>query len=191
MFRFLLTFCTGLVLLVGLPATAYADEPTSPLPDYRVQPGDLLRISVWREADLQREVRVRPDGGFTFPLAGSIDALNRTADELRDDIVLKLKPYLPNPVVTVSLQEMSGNRIYVIGRVNRPGEFVMIRPVTVLQALAMAGGLTPYADEEGIQVLRGSGVDEVSIPFDYAQVQLGQQLEQNRVLLPGDVVIVP
>ena len=181
------------VLLLSLlfaTATAWA-ESNSPVDGYQIQPGDVLAVSVWREPDLEREILVRPDGGFAFPLAGDVQAQGRTVEELRGVLVEKLSRYVPDPVVTVSLQQMTGNRIYVLGRVNRPGEFTVVRPVTVLQALAMAGGLTPYAEEETIQVLRGAGANQQSMPFNYAEVSQGVGLEQNMLLIPGDVVMVP
>ncbi|MEM7565070.1 MAG: polysaccharide biosynthesis/export family protein [Pseudomonadota bacterium] len=179
------------IVLAGWAMTAESSDVGSGFSEYRVQPGDLLLITVWREDELRRELRVRPDGGFAYPLAGDLRATGLTVEDLRQEITEKLLPYLPNPVVTVSLREITGNRIYVIGRVNRPGEFSMVRPVNVIQALAMAGGLTPYADEEGIRILRGQGDDQKTMRFDYSEVQAGRQLVQNRLLLPGDVVIVP
>lgn len=178
-----------LFLLLLVPA-AWAEQG-SPVDGYQIQPGDVLAVSVWREPDLERELLVRPDGGFAFPLAGDIQAQGMTVEQLRGELVKKLSRYVPDPVVTVSLQQMTGNRIYVLGRVQRPGEFSVVRPITVLQALAMAGGLTPYADEETIQVLRGAGADLQSMPFNYAAVAEGQGLEQNILLQAGDVVMVP
>jgi polysaccharide biosynthesis/export protein len=183
----LISILLAAFLLLG---NVHADQD-SPVAGYLVQPGDLLMISVWHEPDLEREVLVRPDGGFAFPLAGDVQAKDRTVEQLREALVAQLERYLPDPVVTVSLKQMTGNRIYVLGRVNRPGEFTIVRPVTVVQALAMAGGLTPYADEEAIQLLRGSGVNEQSIRFNYADVAAGKGLEQNLLLRAGDVVMVP
>lgn len=173
-----------------LGAQALADEQSA-LADYQVQPGDFLDVSVWREPDLEREILVRPDGRFAFPLAGDVQAQGQTITQLRETLTEKLQRFVPDPVVTVSLKQMTGNRIYVLGRVSKPGEFTMLRPVNVLQALAMAGGLTPYADEKDIQILRGSGADQQSLPFNYADVQRGKGLGQNVLLQPGDVVMVP
>ena len=143
------------------------------------------------EEELQRETLVRPDGGISFPLVGDINAEGRTAVALTAEITEKLVRFIPDPVVTVTVAQAAGNRLYVLGEVARPGEFAMSRPVNVLQALAMAGGLTPYADRDSIQVLRGSGDQQKAMPFDYADVAGGRSLEQNIQLQPGDVVMVP
>jgi polysaccharide export outer membrane protein len=159
---------------------------------YGIQPGDVLEIMVWREPDLQREILVRSDGGITFPLAGDISARGWTTSRLTEVLTKKLSEYIPDPVVTVSVKEMAGNKIYVIGKVNQPGEFTLLRPTTVLQALSMAGGVTPYADEDNIKVVRGEGLpDQKTFQFDYSDVKRGKGLEQNVILEPGDVVVVP
>ncbi|MGB5835272.1 MAG: polysaccharide biosynthesis/export family protein, partial [Thiohalocapsa sp.] len=119
---------------------------------YGLQPGDVIRVSVWREEQLDQGVLVRPDGGISFPLAGDLDAEGKTIDEVTAAIAERLSEFIPNPVVTVSLQENTGNRIYVTGRVNQPGVFLINRPVDVMQALAMAGGLTPFADRDAIKI---------------------------------------
>lgn len=175
------------LLILSTAARAAGDDVAG----YGIQPGDVLEISVWNEPELQREVLVRPDGGISFPLVGDLDATGLTVPQLSDAITGRLDRFIPNPAVTVSVRQIAGNRIYVLGRVNRPGEFPVMRPVSVLQALSMAGGLTPYAEREDIKVLRGGGDDQVSMPFDYSAVERGEALEQNIVLQPGDVVVVP
>ena len=121
---------------------------------YIIQPGDVLEISVWKEPDLQREVLVRPDGSISFPLVGDIDVNNQSIEGLSKEITDKIAGYIADPVITVSLKQMMGNRIYVLGKVNTPGEFSVIRNVDVLQALSMAGGLNPFAKSNKIQILR-------------------------------------
>ena len=182
----------ALALLAGffVASPGYSYEPT-PQAGYLVQPGDLLTISVWREPDLQRELLVRPDGWFAFPLADEIMAEGRTVAQLRETLTQKLSKFVPDPVVTVSLKQMSGNRVYVVGRVQKPGEFTLVRPLNVMQVLAMAGGLTPYALSEEIKVLRGAGADQVLLPFNYKNVLQGVGLEQNVVVQSGDVILVP
>lgn len=179
------------VTLLTLVASTIAFAEEGAPPSYGIQPGDVLDVSVWREPDLQREVLVRADGGISFPLVGDISATGMSVAELSKAISSKLEKFIPDPVVTVSLRQMAGNKIYVLGRVNRPGEFAVIRPVSVLQALAMAGGLTPYADEKKIRILRGEIPDQQSMDFNYRSVERGEQLEQNIVLQPGDVIVVP
>ncbi len=157
---------------------------------YGVQPGDILSVSVWKEEGLQQEALVRPDGGISFPLVGEIAAKGRTLTELGEEISKRISKYIPDPVVTVSLAQNLGNRIYVIGKVNKPGEFMVNRYVDVVQALSMAGGMNPFANGKKIQILRRSGEKQTAIPFSYQAVERGD-LKQNIVLQPGDVVLVP
>ena len=159
---------------------------------YGIQPGDILEISVWKEPDLQRQVLVRPDGGVSFPLAGNILAVGLTVEQLREEVTSRLSRYIPDLVVTVTVQEIVGNKIYVIGQVNRPGEFVMNPRVDVLQALSMAGGLTAFASLNDILVLRRSvNGRQQAFEFRYGDVVKGRELEQNILLTGGDVVVVP
>lgn len=159
--------------------------------EYRIGPEDVLMISVWKEPDLQREVLVRPDGGITFPLAGDIIAAGKTPKELQDEITSRIKTYIPGAVVTVSVTKLTGLRIYVIGKVKNPGQFVIGRYVDVLQALTLAGGITPYASEKNIKVLRRRDGKEITMPFNYSAVKDGRNLEQNIQLENDDVVVVP
>jgi polysaccharide export outer membrane protein len=158
---------------------------------YRIQPGDVLTISVWKEKDLQSEVLVRPDGGLSFPLAGTLHADGKTVDELQTMLEERLRKFVPDALVTVSVKEIGGNRIYVIGKVNRPGEFPFSRPLDVMQALSLAGGATPYAALNDIQVLRRESRKQIAIPFRYGAVERGRDLEQNIELQSGDTVVVP
>ena len=172
------------------PSAAPAAPMVADTP-YQIQPGDILQISVWKEKDLDREVLVRPDGGLTFPLAGNLQATGKTIDELRKDIETRLTRYIPGPVVTVAAKQTLGHKIYVVGKVNRPGEYVATRFVDVMQALGMAGGLNPYAKANGIVILRRMNGVESSIRFRYGQVEDGKKLKQNILLQSGDVVVVP
>lgn len=158
---------------------------------YRLHAGDSITVSVWKELDLQRKVMVRPDGRFSFPLAGEVQAAGRTPDEVRIDIEGKLKKFIPEAVVTVITEDFAGNRVYVIGQVNKPGMFIMNPQLTVLQALSLAGGSTPFAKLDDISILRGTGAGQKSLPFRYNQVVEGKSLQQNIALESGDVVVVP
>lgn len=183
---------SALIAVLGLAASLAPSASTAAADaDYVLQAGDLVNVSVWREPDLDRTLLIRPDGGISFPLAGDLMAAGKTVDQLTSDIVAKLTQYIPTPVVTVTLQENLGNRIYVAGRVARPGVYLVNQAVTVVQALAMAGGVTPFADLKDIKILRREGDLERAIPFNYKQVERGQRLEQNIVLKPGDTVLVP
>jgi polysaccharide export outer membrane protein len=158
---------------------------------YEVQPSDLLRVSVWREPELTQDVLVRPDGGFSFPLAGEMNARGKTTEELRLELIERLGRYIPDLVVTVAVLEVRGNKIYVIGQVNDPGEFVVNPRVDVMQALSLAGGTTAFASPSEIFVLRRDGGEQRRMPFNFSNVLRGRDLEQNVLLRSGDVVVVP
>lgn len=159
--------------------------------DYHVQPGDVLHVSVWKEEGLDHEVLVRPDGGFSFPLAGDIDAVGKTVEQLRQEITDRLARYIPGLVVTVSVRQINGNKVYVLGQVNNPGEFVMNPRIDVMQALSIAGGTTAFASTNNIFVLRRQNGRQVALPFRLDDVVRGRNLEQNILLESGDVVVVP
>lgn len=173
-------------LIGGTAATAQNAEAT-----YRVRPGDKLFISVWKEEGLAQTVIVRPDGGITFPLAGEINAGNKTISAITEEIRTRLVRFIPEALVTVDVAELRGARVYIIGQVGMPGEFVMVSDLDVIQALSMAGGLTAFASPGDIRILRRGANGQTAIPFDYSAVIRGRNLEQNLTLEDGDVVIVP
>jgi len=159
--------------------------------EYRIGPEDVLHISVWKEEDLDRKVLVRPDGGVSFPLVGDIQVSGRTPLEVQDEIRSRLQRYVPDAEVTVSVDKISGYTVFVLGEVNNPGQFTLGRYVDVAQALTLAGGTTPYANERNMQVLRRQDGREVTYRFDFRDIKRGKQLEQNIILQSGDVVVVP
>jgi polysaccharide export outer membrane protein len=160
-------------------------------PGYEVQPGDLLQVSVWKEQDLDRQVLVRPDGGFSFPLAGDVNAIGKTVDQLRGELTERLSRFIPDLFVTVAVLEINGNKVYVIGQVSQPGQFVVNPRVDVIQALSLAGGTTAFASPNDIFVLRREGNAQRRLPFNFGEVARGKNLEQNIILRSGDVVVVP
>jgi polysaccharide export outer membrane protein len=180
---------------VAMADAVFADYPigagNAPGGDYTIGPEDLLQIDVWKEKDLQREVLVRPDGWITFPLVGNIEAKGKTAQQVQDEISSRLRKYIPDPDVTVSVKKVAGYKIFVIGKVGKPGEFSVGRYVDVLQALTLAGGLTPFADDSNIRILRRQGGKDAVFHFDYSDVRKGRNLEQNIILRSGDTVVVP
>lgn len=187
-----LFFVFGPAIAAETKAAAPVSEAPSVDKDYVIQAGDILEISVWREKDLEKVVLVRPDGGINFPLIGEVTATGKTVEQLQNELATKLKKYVPDPVVTVSVKQALGNKIYVIGKVNHPGEIVTNRNMDVMQALSVAGGLTPYASENKIKILRRDENGEIkSIPFKYSNVEKGKDLEQNIILRGGDIVVVP
>jgi polysaccharide export outer membrane protein len=166
--------------------------PTAPAiaASYRIGPGDKLRIEVYKDPQLSQSLQVRPDGKITLPLLGDLDATGQTPIALRDSIAGKLKEFMTNPVVTVIVVEASPATAYVVGEVNRPGAITMpTGPVTVLQALAMAGGLKDFADSKNIRILRSSTVfGTQAISFNYRDaIRGGTAL----YLHAGDTVVVP
>jgi polysaccharide export outer membrane protein len=183
----------SLLLAMPLPAALlHAAETAAALPDsYLIQPGDVLQISVWKEPELQQEVIVRPDGGVSFPLSGDLQAAGKSAESLRNELRERLGKQILDPEVTVSVKIANGNRIFVVGKVNRPGEFPLVRPTDVMQALGLAGGATPFAAVNSIRVLRREGDRQVVIRFRYDDVAKGRHLEQNILLRSGDTVVVP
>lgn len=158
---------------------------------YQIQPGDVLQISVWKETDLQAEVLVRPDGGISFPLAGDMHVEGSTIAEISQALGDRIKKYIPDPVVTVATKTIGGNHVYVVGKVNRPGEFPFSRPVDVMQALSLAGGTTPFAALSDIRILRRENGKQVAIRFDYTDIEDGKALDKNIQLQSGDTVVVP
>ena len=187
----ILTLCLVMVLTSASadePADAGAQRIRAP---YTLNPGDILSISVWKEQDLQRQVIVRPDGAFSFPLTGDIQAEGRSIEQIRQAVAKRLEKFIPDPVVTVAVEGLGGNKVYVIGQVNRPGDFDASGQVDVMQALSMGGGTTTFANVDDIKILRRVGNKLIAIPFDYKDVEKGKRLNQNIVLEPGDVVVVP
>jgi len=183
------SLCVAMASLAGLSTAAHAQQ--SPGLEYRIGPEDVLHISVWKEEDLDRMVLVRPDGGVSFPLVGDLQVSGRTPLEVQDEIRSRLARYVPDAEVTVSVDEISGYTVFVLGEVNSPGQFTLGRYVDVVQALTLAGGTTPYAAEKNIQILRRQDGKEVVYRFNFRDIKRGRSLAQNVVLQSGDVVVVP
>ncbi len=158
---------------------------------YRVKPGDELNVSVWGEEDLNQKVLIRPDGGFSFPLAGDLMANGKSVEQIRVEISERLAKFIPNLVATVSVATINGNRVYVIGQVNDPGTFIMNPRLDVMQALSVAGGTTPFAKVDEIKIIRRTARGQVMLNFSFTDVSKGRNLDQNVLLESGDVVLVP
>ncbi len=177
-----------LVLLISLMSigSALAVDAT-----YRLKAGDALNISVWGEETLQKDTKVLPDGSITFPLAGRIDVAGATAAEVEKRVTAKLTTYLPDPQVTVVVSSTEGNRIFILGKVLKPGPVPMTGPMTVMQALSLTGGFDKFADLGAIKVLRNGKDGQIVLPIDYNALIKGQKLESNIVLNAGDTILVP
>ena len=128
---------------------------------------------------------------MSFPLAGSIQTKGKTVEQLEVLVKQRLERFIPDPVVTVTIDQIMGNDVYVIGQVNRPGQFLPVARIDVTQALSLAGGTTPFAQLGNIKILRRVNGKLIAIPFDYGDIEKGKRLNQNIILEPGDVVVVP
>lgn len=159
--------------------------------NYKVGPGDVIEISVWRDESLIRKIVVPPDGIIAFPLIGDINIQGMTVADIRNIVTEKLNAYIQDAVVSVMLLEINSMRAYVIGKVNKPGAFPILMDTTVMQMLSMAEGLNPFASERYIHILRTVDNATVKLPFNYREVLKGENLEQNIVLQQGDVIVVP
>jgi len=182
------------VLVTPLSAAGKDDKKPAPVPpsaadEYRLGAGDKLRIEVYKDAQLSQSVQVRPDGKITLPLVGDVEANNRTPLELRDTITTALKEYMTNPVVTVIVVEATAATAYVMGEVYHPGAVNLQAPLTVLQALAMAGGLKDFADAKNIRIIRKSSTGVQTIDFNYKEAV--KSMRAPIYLRPGDTVVVP
>lgn len=179
----------GTALAQDQTSTAEAERPGGTV--YLIRSGDVLSIAVWKEPDLAADVVVRPDGGFSFPLAGDVQAAGNSVEEVRILLGQSLRRYLSDPVITVAVKQSGGSRIFVVGKVNRPGDFLLSGPLDVMQALGLAGGATPFASLNDIQVLRRENGKTQAISFRYRDIERGRRLEQNILLQAGDTVVVP
>lgn len=160
--------------------------------DYKIHPGDKIVVGVYDDPKLlPQELTIAPDGKFSFPLIGDVIAKGKSQDQLRVEMETRLKKYIADPSVTLAVTDVKGNVTYVIGQVNKPGSIEMNPAVTVLQALAIAGGLNAYAKGDNIIVIRNTPSGQGVLRFHYGLVTSGRALEQNIELQSGDVVVVP
>ena len=198
-----------LIMLVGLPLAAQAQpsaqgSPTPAAgadasaaqaaaadPSYIIGADDVLDISVWKEPDVSRSVPVRPDGKISLPLVSDVQAAGLTPTQLAADLTTRLKKFLNDPQVTVVVTAINSRRIYIVGEVARPGAFPLLPNMTVLQALADAGGFTTFANTKKIHVLRTINGKQTEFPFEYREVLEGNKTSENITLLPGDEIVVP
>lgn len=186
-------FTRRAIRLACLALAASLQSPTLLAATYLVNPGDILRVDVWNEDSLSSEVRVRPDGAISLPMAGEIDTSQSTPEQVAQAISTALMEFMKDePRVVVSVLEATGNRVFVIGKVERPGAYPLLADTDVMQALALAGGLNAFAAENGIRILRRRpDGTQIAIPFEYARVKAGKDLESNITLRSRDVVVVP
>ena len=177
-------FCLVLVAVLAIGSVIHA-EP------YHIGPGDVLEISVWRDETLSRELIVPPDGILSFPLIGDVNVASMSVPQIREAIKKKLSEYVPDASVAVILKQINSLNAFVIGQVKNPGTFAITMETRVMHLLSMAQGLTPFAAERDIHILRNKNNKTEKIPFDYKEVLKGNNLEQDILLLRGDIVVVP
>lgn len=181
-----------LTLLVSLFLSGFALAAGITGSGYKLGPEDVIEISVWGDKDLIREVVVRPDGGISFPLVGDLKAGGLTVDQLRKEIKDKISEYVPDAPVTVIVNKVLSPKVFVMGKVKNPGVFILGQDMTVVQALAMSGGLSPFAETGSIVVIRKTkNGSQKAIHFDYDEIADGKDLNRNISLEPGDTVVVP
>ncbi len=183
LFLFFIIFFFSLVS----PSNLTAKEDVS----YLIGPEDVLEISVWKDPELTKQVIVRPDGRISFPLIGEVEAGGHTVKFLEDKLKKQISEYIPDAMLTVIVIQVNSIKIYVVGKVARPGEYRIGRAINVMQALSLAGGLSPFADANSILILRSEKGSQNKIPFNYKELKKGEKLEQNIILETGDVIVVP
>lgn len=165
---------------------------TQPNGSFIIGNDDLLAISVWKEADLTRQIPVRSDGKISLPLIGEIQATGRTPSQLEQDIALKLRSYISDPQVSVIVQEIRSLKFNILGQVGKPGSYPLNTGTTIVDAIATAGGFRDFAKKKGVYVLRqGAAGDHSRFPFNYQDFIKGKNTERNLVLKPHDTVVVP
>ncbi len=201
--RMALALLVGLVpalllsLLVDVWAQGVAEGPYAPQPgspyggSYIVGKGDVLEVNVWREPMLSGEAIVRNDGMISLTLVGEVEAAGRTTSDLKEEIQARLKKFIGDPVVTVMLKTPASQKFYVIGEVKTPGEFDLVKEMTVVQGIARAGGFTEWADKDGIIVLRRTDGAEQRLPVRYKDIVKGKDMSQNLMLRANDTIVVP
>lgn len=180
----------------SVPATAEAaaaPRPSDPaVPSgYVIGADDLLSIVFWKDKDMSAEARVRPDGRIALPLINEVQAAGLTPEELQKKITEESRKYMEDASITIVVREINSRRVFITGEVSKPGPYALTSPITVMQLIAVAGGLRDYADSKNITIMRSEGGKQLSLKFNYKEVASGKNLNQNIELRPGDTVVVP
>jgi polysaccharide export outer membrane protein len=202
--RLLVSSALGVVFLAGAvsaqtpaarPTSAPAGSPAAPgvatPADYVIGPDDQLSIVFWRDKDMSSDVTVRPDGKISLPLLNDIVAAGLTPDQLREKITEQAKQYVEEPNASVVVRQINSRKVFITGQVNKPGPYALTGPTTVLQLIAMAGGVNDFAKSQDIVVMRVENGRPVTYPFNYKDLARRKNLKQNIDLKPGDTVVVP
>jgi len=177
------------------PAAPRAPQPARPpleRPSYAIMPGDVLRVSVWKEPDLTGEVTVRPDGKITLPLLGDVEVVGRSPQQLGVELGEGLRRFVEDPRVTVAVAQANSARFYIIGQVSKPGVYPLTGRISIMQALSLAGGFLPFAKRDKVAIVRDTNGIQTRIPVNYEKLEKGKNLQQQNVLLQaGDTIVVP
>ena len=191
----------GLVDLSAQPRTPSTRGPQTPVPtvnpvavlpaEYLIGPEDVLGIVFWREPDMSGDVTVRPDGKISLPVIGTVQAAGLRPDDLQRQVQAAAAKYITDPNISIVVRTINSRKIFVTGLVTRPGAHALVGPLTVMQAIALSGGLMEYADAKNITILRNEGGHTETLKFNYRDVSKGKRLEQNIQLRPGDTVVIP
>jgi polysaccharide export outer membrane protein len=190
----------GVLVAVLAPApSAQSNAPANgsgavgiiPPADYVIGANDRLSVVFWREKELSADVIVRPDGKISLPLLNDVQASGLTPEQLRQRVADEAKRYVTDPMPTVVVREINSRKVFITGEVEKPGEYQLNGPTTVLQLIAMAGGVREYADKEKILILRQEDGKEIGRRFNYNDVLAQRNMQQNVLLKPGDTVVVP
>jgi polysaccharide export outer membrane protein len=197
----LLTLLFSGVFLAGVPSDTFGEEevseeevsavPDKSAGDYHLGAGDLIQVVVWKNEEVSGDFRVRPDGKFAMPLIGDILAQGNTTDTTSMQIKQKLKLFIESPYVSTIVVEATSNRIYILGEVTTSGTYEIDGTLTVLQALALAGGFTQFASKEKMVLVRGIGEAQINIPLSYSRILKTPGEEHNPILQRGDTIVVP
>lgn len=182
----------GELVPVGAPQTPLAvSGGIKPPEDYVIGADDVLTIVFWRDKDMSTDVVVRPDGKITLPLLNDVYAMGLTPDQLREKVLEEAAKYLEDPTPTIVVKQINSRKVFITGEVEKPGPYPLTSPTTVLQLIAMAGGLRDYAHRKDIVIMRTEGSRQLTYQFDYAAVAKRSKLQQNIFLKPGDTIVVP
>jgi polysaccharide export outer membrane protein len=174
-------------------AAAAAPRATDPVvpPGYVIGTDDVLSIVYWKDKDMSADAKVRPDGRIALPLINEVVAAGLTPEQLHQKLTEESKKYMEDANITVVVREINSRKAFITGEVHKPGPYPLTAPTTVMQLIAMAGGLREYADAKKIMIMRSENGRQVSLAFNYKDVAAGKKLQQNIELKPGDTVVVP
>jgi polysaccharide export outer membrane protein len=178
------------VFAQSAPSGASIPAAATP-PDYVIGPDDQLSVVFWHDKDMSADVIVRPDGRISLPLLNDVQAAGLTPDQLRERVTEQAKRFVEDPNATIVVRQINSRKVFITGQVEKPGPYSLMAPTTVLQLIAMAGGLKEYADGQKIKVFRTENGMPVNYSFNYKWVMEGKNLRQNILLKPGDTVVVP